>query len=108
MKKLLLTSATILFLGTSFAFTDGPVHLKGVIEDSSCADSKTQMMPGDSRVSCVKKCIKGGAKAVLVVGNKIYQIANQKTVMPFAGKDVEVDGTVNANTINVSKIIDAK
>jgi hypothetical protein len=108
MKKLLLTSAILLFIGTSFAFIDGPVHLKGVIEDSTCADSKTQMTPKDSRVTCVKKCIKMGAKAVLVVGDKVYQIANQKTVMPFAGKDVEVDGTVNANTINVSKITDAK
>ena len=108
MKKILLSFAIVLFAGVSFGFRDGAVHLKGVIEDSTCANSKSQMSPVDSRVACVKKCIKMGAKAVLVVGDKIYQIANQKTVMPYAGKDVVVDGTLTNDSINVSKIADAK
>jgi hypothetical protein len=108
MKKILLSFAIVLFAGASFGFRDGGVHLKGVIEDSTCANSRSQMSPVDSRVACVKKCIKMGAKAVLVVGDKIYQISNQKTVMPYAGKDVVVDGTLTNDAINVSKIADAK
>jgi len=108
MKNFFLSSAVLLFVGASFGFSDGPVHLKGVIEDSTCANSKSQMSPVDSRIACVKKCIKSGAKAVLVVDDKIYQIANQKAAMPYAGKDVVVDGIVTNDSINISKIADAK
>jgi hypothetical protein len=55
-------------------------------------------------VACVKKCLKSGASAVLVVGDKVYKIANQKAVLKFAGLDVEVDATVDGDTIQVTKI----
>ncbi len=108
MKKLLFSSAVLLFVGASFGFKNDTVHLKGVIEDSTCAASKSQMSPVDSRVACVKKCIKMGAKAVLVADDKVYQIANQKAAMPYAGKDVVVDGTLTNDSINITKIADAK
>jgi hypothetical protein len=108
MKKIVLFSAVLLLAGTSFGFRDETVHLKGVIEDSTCASSKSQMSPVDDRIACVNKCLKKGAKAVLVVDDKIYQIANQKVVIPYAGKDVVVDGTLNNDSINVTKIADAK
>jgi hypothetical protein len=62
----------------------------------------------DARMACVKKCIKGGATAVLVVGDKVYKIANQKAVMKFAGKNVTVDGTVDNDTVTVTKIAEEK
>src|ERR1700759_1745462 len=104
MKKFIALSAVVLFAATSFAFKDGPVHLKGVIEDSTCANSKTNMGMGTDRINCAKKCIKMGAKAVLVADGKIYQIANQKSAVPFAGQDVVVDGTLTNDSINVTKI----
>lgn len=104
MKKYLLSGALVLFMSASFAFKGGDVHLKGVIEDSTCAASGTQMTPKDSRVACVKKCIKGGATAVLVVDGKVYKIANQKAVLKYAGENVSVDGSVTGDTIQVTKI----
>ncbi len=104
MKKYLLPVALVLSLSASFAFKDADVHLKGVIEDSSCAESKTQMSPMGSRVACVKKCLKSGASAVLVVGDKVYKIANQKAVLKYAGENVSVDGTVTGDTIQVTSI----
>jgi len=104
MKKYLLSFAVVLFISASFAFRTDSVHLKGYIEDSTCAASKSQMTPLDSRVACVKKCLKSGASAVLVVGDKVYKIANQKAVVKFAGLDVAVDGTVTGDTIQVTKI----
>jgi len=104
MKKYLLSFAVVLFISASFAFRTDEVHLKGYIEDSTCAASKSQMTPLDSRVACVKKCLKSGASAVLVVGDKVYKIANQKAVVKFAGLDVAVDGTVTGDTIQVTKI----
>ena len=108
MKKYLLSGALILFIGTSFAFKGDVVHLKGVIEDSTCAESKTQMSPLDSRVACVKKCIKSGASAVLVADGKIYKIANQKAVLKYTGENVSVDGTVTGTTIQATKIAEDK
>jgi hypothetical protein len=104
MKKYLLAIAIVLSFGVSFATRIDSVHLKGVIEDSTCADSKSQMSPLNSRVACVKKCLKNGATAVLVVGDKIYKITNQKAVLKFAGQDVSVDGVVTGDSIEVTKI----
>ncbi|WP_295676436.1 hypothetical protein [uncultured Mucilaginibacter sp.] len=104
MKKYLLSLAIVLAFGVSFASRVDGVHLTGVIEDSTCAASKTQMSPATSRVACVKKCIKNGASAVLVVGDKVYKISNQKAVLKFAGQDVAVDGVVTGDSIEVTKI----
>lgn len=108
MKKYLLPVALILCLGASFAFKGGDVHLKGYIEDSLCAESKTQMSPLNSRVACVKKCIKSGASAVLVADGKIYKIANQKAVLKYAGENVSVEGTLSGDTIQVTNITENK
>jgi hypothetical protein len=108
MKKYLLPFVLVLAITVSFAFRPDEVHLKGVIEDSTCAASKTQMTPADSRIACVKKCLKNGASAVLVVGDKVYKIANQKAVLKYAGEDVAVDGTVTGDTIQVTKITEQK
>ena len=108
MKKYLLYFALVVCISASFAFRADEVHLKGYIEDSTCAASKSQMSPVDSRIACVKKCLKSGASAVLVVGDKVYKIANQKDVVKFAGQDVAVDGTVTGDTIQVTKITASK
>lgn len=98
----------VLSVGALFSFKPADEHLKGYIADSTCAAGKTDMGAPDARAACVKKCIKGGAQAVLVVGDKVYKIANQKAVMKFAGKDVSVDGTVDNGTITVTKISEDK
>jgi hypothetical protein len=108
MKKLLLSVVVIAAIGASFAFRADTVHLKGYIEDSMCASSKTPMSPVSDRITCVKKCFKMGAKAVLVSDGKVYQIANQKTAIPFAGKDVSVDGTLTNDSIQISNIAESK
>lgn len=108
MKKYLLSGALLLLLSTSFAFKPADEHFKGYIEDSSCAASKNQMQMGPDRVKCVKKCLKAGASAVLVVGDKVYKIANQKAVLKYAGENVVVDGAVTDDTIQVNKIAEDK
>src|ERR1700744_1775579 len=108
MKKFLLSAALVLFISASFAFKGGDVHLKGYIDDSTCAASKTPMCTPATRVNCANKCIKMGASAVLVVDGKVYKIANQKAVIKYAGKNVSVDGTVTDDTIQVLKIVEEK
>jgi hypothetical protein len=104
MKKYLLPAALVLAMATSFAFKTSDEHLKGYISDSDCAASKMNMGSVANRVQCVNKCIKGGAQAVLVVGDKVYKITNQKTVLKYAGDNVTVDGAITGDTIEVTKI----
>ncbi|HTD41103.1 MAG TPA: hypothetical protein VK671_10820 [Mucilaginibacter sp.] len=109
MKNLLLSFAIVLTLGVAMAFTANDTqHLKGYIGDSDCAASKHDMGAQADRIKCVNKCIAGGATAVLVSGDKVYKISNQKEVIKYAGKDVEVDANVNNDTIEVTKIMEAK
>jgi hypothetical protein len=104
MKKYLLLAVLVLSAGASFSFKVSDEHLKGYIDDSVCAASKSNMGMVSDRVKCVNKCIKGGASAVLVVGDKVYKIANQKAVLKYAGENVTVDGAVTGDTIEVTKI----
>ncbi|HWD86847.1 MAG TPA: hypothetical protein VG367_01890 [Mucilaginibacter sp.] len=108
MKRYLLVFTMVLSMGALFSFKPADEHLTGYIADSTCAAAKTDMGSVDARTACVKKCIKGGAQAVLVVGDKVYKIANQKAVMKYAGKNVSVDATVNNDTITVDKISEDK
>jgi hypothetical protein len=108
MKRNLMLFAVILSVGALFSFRAADEHLTGYIDDSMCAGSKTPMCTAATRVNCAQKCIKGGAQAVLVVGDKIYKIANQKAVVKYAGKNVTVDGAVDNGTVTVTKITEDK
>jgi len=109
MKNLLLSLAIVLTVGIGMAFTGNETeHLKGYIGDSHCAESKSDMGAKEARIKCVNKCMASGAAAVLISGDKVYKISNQKAVKKFAGKDVEVDANVNNDTIEVTKIMEAK
>ena len=109
MKKYFLTASLVFSLaGASFAFAPDGDHLKGYISDSHCTEAKTDMGAVDARVACVKKCIKGGASAVLVVGDKVYKISNQKAAIKYAGKNVSVDGKVTNDSVEITKITEDK
>ncbi|MDO3629109.1 hypothetical protein [Mucilaginibacter sp. BT774] len=109
MKNLLLSFAIVLTVSIGMAFTGiDTQHLKGFISDSHCAEAKMDMGAKADRIKCVNKCIAGGASAVLVSGDKVYKISNQKAVTDYAGKDVEVDANVTNDTIEVTKIMEAK
>ena len=104
MKKYLLLVAIVVSMSASFAFVGPDSHMKGYIDDSNCAGSKTPMCTPETRVKCATKCIEGGASAVFVSGDKVYKIANQKEVLKYAGKNVMIDGKVTDDTIEVTKI----
>ncbi|MBS1527012.1 MAG: hypothetical protein JST19_15260 [Bacteroidetes bacterium] len=108
MKKNLLIGVLALSVGALLSFKPSDEHLKGYISDSHCAASKMDMGGPSARVACVKKCIKGGAEAVLVVGDKVYKISNQKAVTKYAGKNVSVDGNVTDDSIEVTSIKEDK
>jgi hypothetical protein len=63
-----------------------------------------------SDAACVKKCVKGGASAVLVSDGKVYQIAadSQAKVTPLLGKKVTVMGKLDGDSIQIASAEAAK
>jgi len=108
MKKVLIFTAILLSINICFAFTTGSdVHLSGYIDDSMCAGTG-KPMHGSDRVTCAQKCMKMGAKAVFVSGDKVYKITNQKAVLKYAGQNVTIDGKLTDDAIEVAKITEDK
>lgn len=120
MKKILIgIAATLILAAMSFAAQTRQTFT-GQIMDSGCAalGSHAMMMASHgmagkendpaARKACTLDCVKNGAKFVLYnpATKTTYQLDNQKTPQAYAGEDVKVTGTLNANTntIHVTKI----
>jgi hypothetical protein len=107
MKKYLLLFVMALSMSATFAvnkIVDQP--LTGYIGDAMCA-AKGKAGSAD-HAACAAKCIKGGSAAVLVVGDKVYKISNQKEVVKYAGKKVTIEGKITDDTIEVTKVTEVK
>lgn len=75
--------------------------MKGWISDSNCG-AKNANADG---AGCAKSCIKGGAKAVVVAGEKVYTIKGDgKAYMEKAGQELEITGVVDGDTIEILKM----
>jgi uncharacterized protein DUF5818 len=97
MTKMICTLALAAALSTNVLAAD----FKGYIIDQMCA-AKPAMR---GNVECATKCIKGGSPAVLVTEDgKIYKIADQAKVVPLAGKQVTITGSLSGDTITVTGV----
>jgi hypothetical protein len=81
----------------------------GEIMDSSCAKNgshaqmeKEHNMTADS--GCTKACVKMGAKYVLFMNGKVYDLDDQTKPADFAGKRAKVTGKMDGTTIKVENI----
>lgn len=76
------------------------------VTDSMCGAS--HMMDGMSDPECARACQEMGAALALYVAaeEKVYAIADQEQVQPFAGTDVLVTGTVgeDGETVTITSI----
>jgi hypothetical protein len=102
-KLSLIVSIGSLFAASAFAET-----WAGTVSDSMCAAKHAGASASDA--ACVKKCVKGGASAVLVSDGKVYQIAtdSQSKVTPLLGEKVTVMGKLDGDTIEVASAQAAK
>jgi hypothetical protein len=55
-------------------------------------------------MDCAKKCIKGGALPVLVVGDKVYTLSDPKKVSKYIGMKVTITGTLTGDAIAIDKV----
>jgi hypothetical protein len=78
----------------------------GYIADSSCAKKMSSSATASaSHAECAQRCIKNGAKAVLVtLDGTIYSIANTEKVIDYAGQKVVIEGDHKGDTIQVNKV----
>jgi len=89
------------FAGDSAVSAASETTMKGWISDSNCG-AKNANADG---AACAKNCIKGGAKAVFVAGDKVYTIKGDgKAYMDKTGQELEVTGIVDGTTIEIKKI----
>ena len=121
----LLAAAALWTPASSSALAAGATQTwTGIISDSHCgALHKTDIEHGGSITA--RECVIGregdpnlpgcvsakyGAKFVVVVGDTVYQVANQefKALRTFAAENVKVSGTLKGDTITVTNIIAAK
>lgn len=78
----------------------------GYISDANCGAKHND---GSAKaVACVNKCVKGGAAAVLVVGDKVYKISDSSKVADQLGHKVTINGTLADDTVTVESVEAAK
>ncbi len=100
--KLVLSLAATLAMGT-MGLLGADQSWTGTISDSMCGATHPSGTPAKQ---CTTGCVKKGAKYVVVVGDKVYSIANQNApgLAKYAGDQVKVTGKMEGDSITVTKI----
>ena len=84
----------------------GESTITGWISDSACTTSNA----GSSQAQrdCTKRCLEGGEAAVLVADGdqKVYKLANAAQAKEHLKSKVRITGSVEGDTLKVSKIED--
>ena len=75
----------------------------GVVSDAMCAKNPAKAS-SEGHAACAKKCIEGGSPAVLIVGDKVYQVSNPDTLNSYAGKKVTVDATMDNGSLKINSV----
>ncbi len=99
MKKI----ALFAFLAGATAFAG---EWTGYISDSKCAAGHSD---GSAKsIACVKACVKGGQKPVLVADGKVIKIGNPDLVKEdVLGKKVTVKGDLSGDTLTLTSVEEA-
>lgn len=84
----------------------GDQIFRGIITDSKCAATGSHPSnpgAGESDARCEAMCVKQGAKYVLLDADSkaIYQLGDQKGIVPFAARNVIVVGILDKETATI-------
>jgi len=110
MKLTTLAVAAVIGVAVSSALGAGKTQtFTGEVSDSMCG-AKHMMA---SKSTCTRVCVGKGSNYALVVGDNIYTLHTEaKTVLDeldkLAGERASVTGVANGETIEVSKVTEAK
>lgn len=112
-RKTLKASLIALLITCGAAKAPAQQTFSGEIMDDLCGKDKTHAKMMDQMKSmtsdpvvCTKKCVQLGAHYVLFDRQKgtLYRIDNPEKAEPFAGKTVQVSGTVAKNKLKIATI----
>ncbi len=124
MKRMIFGVLAVAFvLGSVGAAQRAEQTWTGIISDSHCGALHKSDIEHGGRITA-RECIvgrdgdasipgcvsaKNGATFVVVVGDKVYQVANQdfKELRTFAADHVRVTGTLKGDVMTVAKIVKA-
>jgi hypothetical protein len=94
------------------ASVPGKQTFTGIITDDNCPNANhSRMQMGPTDAECAMACIDAhGAMYGLYDGKNFYTLSDQKTPQKFAGRKVDVTGTLvtKTRTIQVTSIAAAK
>ena len=97
MKKIVFSSVMALSLFSLSAFAE---QYTAYISDSKCGAKHA----ADMNSKCVMSCVKGGASAVAVVGDKVYTIADADKVKDHLGHKVVITGKADGDKLTVDSV----
>jgi len=104
MRKLLLIllALCVVFMVVGVTFAADSTTVNGWVSDSKCGAKGANA----GAAECTKKCIKEGAKLVVVTDGdqKVLTVDNPKKLEGHEGHHVAVTGTVSGDSIHVSGV----
>ena len=90
------------FLFSLFAASMFAAEWTGTIADSKCAAKHADA--SEKSMKCAQACVKGGADAVFITGDKVVKIANQDAVKEHVGHKVTINGKMDGDTLTVDSV----
>jgi hypothetical protein len=104
MKKLLLIclALCVVFMMVSVSFAADSTTVNGYVSDSKCGVKGANA----GAAECTKKCLKEGAKVVVVTDSdqKVLAVDNPAALTGHEGHHVAVTGTVTGDSIHVDSV----
>jgi len=104
MKKLLLIclALSVLCMFAGIAFAADSTTVKGYVSDSKCGAKGANAKAAE----CTKKCIKEGAKMVVVTDGdqKVLTVDNPDVLTGHEGHHVAVTGSVTGDSVHVESV----
>jgi hypothetical protein len=104
MKKLLLIclALCVVFMMVSVTFAADSTTVNGYVSDSKCGVKGANA----GAAECTKKCLKEGAKVVVVTDSdqKVLAVDNPASLSGHEGHHVAVTGTVTGDSIHVDSV----
>ncbi len=99
-KVLMLVAAMVVFGCLAWAET-----ITGTVSDSHCGAKHAKASA--AAAACVKKCVSGGAKLVVVSDGKVYTTDDQDKLQGHEGQEVKVTGKVSGDSIAIDSVEEA-
>lgn len=103
MRNKLLAVLASTVVGAGILVAQAPTTIHGFVSESKCGAEHST--PSAEATKCINKCMKQGAKAVIVSDGKVFNLKGDvDDVTKLAGDNVTVKGTIDGDTLTVDSV----